>query len=97
MQEEGFSPGGGSLHSMMTPHGPDKDCFEKASEGELKPRRVADGTMVCTIKQQHRLTASIVSQISERSEIGGRLFHATTMTIVTQTVKAKQPLRMEPN
>ncbi|CAH3020102.1 unnamed protein product [Porites evermanni] len=28
-QEEGFAPGGGSLHSMMTSHGPDKDCFEK--------------------------------------------------------------------
>ena len=35
---------------MMTPHGPDKDCFEKASESELKPQRVADGTMVCRIK-----------------------------------------------
>ena len=46
-QEEGFVPGGGSLHSMMTPHGPDKDCFEKASNAELSPQRVADGTMVC--------------------------------------------------
>ncbi|KAM7433993.1 hypothetical protein ABFA07_015828, partial [Porites harrisoni] len=25
-KEEGFAPGGGSLHSMMTPHGPDMDC-----------------------------------------------------------------------
>ena len=40
-------PRGGSLHSMMTPHGPDKDCFEKASNAELRPQRVADGTMVC--------------------------------------------------
>ena len=39
---------GGSLHRMMTPHGPDKDCFEKASNAELSPQRVADGTMVCT-------------------------------------------------
>lgn len=44
-KEEGFAPGGGSLHSMMTPHGPDKDCFEKASNAELRPQRVADGTM----------------------------------------------------
>ncbi|KAJ7394371.1 hypothetical protein OS493_000178 [Desmophyllum pertusum] len=44
-KEDGFAPGGGSLHSMMTPHGPDGECFEKASEGELKPQRVADGTM----------------------------------------------------
>lgn len=45
-KEEGFLPGGGSLHSMMTPHGPDADCFEKNSTAELKPERVAEGTMV---------------------------------------------------
>jgi homogentisate 1,2-dioxygenase len=43
-KEEGFRPGGGSLHSMMTPHGPDSDCFEKASSAKLAPQRVADGT-----------------------------------------------------
>uniref|UniRef100_T1K742 Homogentisate 1,2-dioxygenase n=1 Tax=Tetranychus urticae TaxID=32264 RepID=T1K742_TETUR len=44
-KEDGFRPGGASLHSMMTPHGPDHDCFEKASNSDLKPVRVADGTM----------------------------------------------------
>lgn len=44
-KEEGFMPGGASLHSMMTPHGPDMMCFEKATTAELKPGRVADGTM----------------------------------------------------
>eukprot|EP01136_Pigoraptor_vietnamica_P024409 Opistho-1_new@77439 len=43
-KEEGFAPGGGSLHSMMTPHGPDLDCFQKASAAKLTPVRVADGT-----------------------------------------------------
>lgn len=45
-KEEGFQPGGGSLHSMMTPHGPDADCFEKNSTADLQPERVAEGTMV---------------------------------------------------
>lgn len=45
-KEEGFQPGGASLHSMMTPHGPDADCFEKASKAKLEPERVAEGTMV---------------------------------------------------
>ncbi|XP_053561776.1 homogentisate 1,2-dioxygenase [Bombina bombina] len=44
-KEEGFQPGGGSLHSVMTPHGPDVDCFEKAINAKLEPERVADGTM----------------------------------------------------
>ncbi len=47
-KEEGFQPGGGSLHSMMTPHGPDSICFEKASSEKLEPVRVAEGTQVST-------------------------------------------------
>ncbi|EMP33643.1 Homogentisate 1,2-dioxygenase [Chelonia mydas] len=47
-KEEGFQPGGGSLHSMMTPHGPDAECFEKASKARLAPERVAEGTMELT-------------------------------------------------
>jgi homogentisate 1,2-dioxygenase len=45
-KEEGFLPGGATLHQMMTPHGPDAQCFEGASEAKLGPTRVADGTMV---------------------------------------------------
>jgi len=47
-KEEGFLPGGASLHSMMTPHGPDTQCFEHASNDTLCPTRVADGTQVNT-------------------------------------------------
>lgn len=44
-KEEGFCPGGATLHSMMTPHGPDADCFEKASNADLQSQRIAGGTM----------------------------------------------------
>lgn len=43
-KEGGFMPGGASLHSMMTPHGPDAKCFTGASNAPLKPVRVADNT-----------------------------------------------------
>ncbi|CAI8011379.1 Homogentisate 1,2-dioxygenase [Geodia barretti] len=43
-KEEGFAPGGASLHSMMTPHGPDQEAFEKASCVELRPTKL-EGTM----------------------------------------------------
>ena len=36
-KEEGFAPGGGSLHSMMSPHGADAAAFEKAVNGPCKP------------------------------------------------------------
>ncbi|WP_127520766.1 homogentisate 1,2-dioxygenase [Mesorhizobium sp. Z1-4] len=41
-KEEGFVPGGMSLHNMMLPHGPDLMGFEKASGGELKPVKLDD-------------------------------------------------------
>lgn len=43
--KQSFQPGGASLHSMMTPHGPDLACFTSASEEELKPVKLATGTM----------------------------------------------------
>ncbi|OAP37702.1 homogentisate 1,2-dioxygenase [Sinorhizobium glycinis] len=43
-KEEGFVPGGMSLHNMMLAHGPDFSGFEKASNAELKPVKL-DNTM----------------------------------------------------
>lgn len=41
--EGGFVPGGGSLHNMMSAHGPDQETFERASAAELRPQRIDDG------------------------------------------------------
>jgi homogentisate 1,2-dioxygenase len=41
---KGFVPGGMSLHNCMLPHGPDRNAFEGASNGELKPEKL-DETM----------------------------------------------------
>ncbi|MGD9560759.1 MAG: homogentisate 1,2-dioxygenase [Pyrinomonadaceae bacterium] len=43
-KEEGFVPGGGSLHNQMSAHGPDLDAFEKASNAELAPQKLS-GTL----------------------------------------------------
>ncbi|MEU4259059.1 homogentisate 1,2-dioxygenase [Streptomyces fradiae] len=40
---EGFVPGGGSLHNMMSAHGPDRETFDKASAAELEPQKIDDG------------------------------------------------------
>lgn len=37
-KEEGFIPGGASLHNCMSAHGPDAATFDKASTAELKPQ-----------------------------------------------------------
>lgn len=36
-------PGGGSLHNMMSAHGPDRETFDRASSAELKPQKIDDG------------------------------------------------------
>ena len=39
---EGFVPGGVSLHNQMSAHGPDRETYEKASQAELRPHKIAD-------------------------------------------------------
>jgi len=51
-KEEGFVPGGGSLHNQMSAHGPDLDAFEKASNAELKPQKLS-GTMAFMFESRH--------------------------------------------
>ncbi|TIU88420.1 MAG: homogentisate 1,2-dioxygenase, partial [Mesorhizobium sp.] len=43
-KEEGFVPGGISLHNQMLAHGPDASGFEKATRADLKPVKL-DNTM----------------------------------------------------
>ncbi|ESO03674.1 hypothetical protein HELRODRAFT_185625 [Helobdella robusta] len=44
-KECGFLPGGASLHSIMTPHGPDAECFKENSQATLVPRKIAQDSM----------------------------------------------------
>ncbi|WP_274426977.1 homogentisate 1,2-dioxygenase [Chelativorans sp. YIM 93263] len=41
-KEEGFVPGGISLHNMMLPHGPDAHGYDKATKAELKPVKLEE-------------------------------------------------------
>jgi homogentisate 1,2-dioxygenase len=51
----GFLPGGASLHSIGTPHGPDAASIEGASTARLEPVRVADGTMAFMFESSHMM------------------------------------------
>ena len=41
-KEEGFLPGGMSLHNMYFPHGPDHDAWMKATSSDLAPAKLSD-------------------------------------------------------
>ena len=53
-KEEGFVPGGGSLHNQMSAHGPDLDAFEKASNAELKPQKLS-GTLAFMFESRYNI------------------------------------------
>lgn len=57
-KEEGFQAGGASLHSMMTPHGPDASCFEAASKGDLLPEKIAVGTQAFMFETSYGLSVT---------------------------------------
>jgi homogentisate 1,2-dioxygenase len=52
-KEEGFVPGGASLHNCMVPHGPDSDAFAKASTSELKPHKL-ENTLAFMFESRYR-------------------------------------------
>lgn len=62
-KEDGFLAGGASLHSMMTPHGPDAQCFEGASNAQLSPQKIAVGTQVCITGRSHCKNISTKSNV----------------------------------
>ena len=51
-KEEGFVPGGGSLHNQMSAHGPDLDAFDKASNADLKPQKLS-GTLAFMFESRY--------------------------------------------
>jgi homogentisate 1,2-dioxygenase len=51
-KEEGFVPGGGSLHNQMSAHGPDLDAFEKASNADLLPQKLS-GTLAFMFESRY--------------------------------------------
>ena len=51
-KEEGFVPGGGSLHNQMSAHGPDLDAFEKASNAERRPQKLS-GTLAFMFESRY--------------------------------------------
>ncbi|WP_461536711.1 homogentisate 1,2-dioxygenase [Spongorhabdus nitratireducens] len=54
-KEQGFVPGGASMHNCMSPHGPEAGVFEKATQANLQPERYRD-TMAFMFESRHPFT-----------------------------------------
>jgi homogentisate 1,2-dioxygenase len=46
----GFRPGGASLHNVMAGHGPDAVTHARASEMELEPQKIGEGSMAFVLE-----------------------------------------------
>lgn len=51
-KQEGFLPGGASLHNAFSAHGPDQQTFETASKATLKPQKI-DNTMAFMFESRY--------------------------------------------
>lgn len=85
---QGFLPGGATLHSIMSPHGPDRQCYEGAIKAELKPEVIAAGTqafmfesylnvkvggvVLYTKRKKQCLSSHRLSQFTTGHPLGGR-------------------------
>lgn len=54
----GFRPGGASLHNVMVGHGPDSATHARASDAELLPQKVGEGSMAFVIESNMLLGVS---------------------------------------
>ena len=54
-KEAGFGPACSSLHSAMSGHGPERDVFEKASNVELQPVKIGEGSMAFMFETAYML------------------------------------------
>lgn len=57
-KETGFVKGGATLHGIMTPHGPDTECFAKASTTKLVPERIGEDAMAFMFETSLSLAVS---------------------------------------
>jgi homogentisate 1,2-dioxygenase len=56
-KEDGFAPGGASLHNGMSAHGPDRPSYDKAVTAKLGPHRI-EGTMAFMFESRNVLRAT---------------------------------------
>lgn len=67
-QDGGFRPGGVSLHNTMAGHGPDSVTHARASEVDLVPQRVGEGSMAFVIETPLILGLSQWAWTSEKRQ-----------------------------
>ena len=75
-KEEGFEPGGMSLHNMYFPHGPDHDAWIKATTSDLAPEKL-EGTMAFMFETRYPLIpTAYASSIPALQEDYPSVWHA---------------------
>ncbi|XP_067622348.1 homogentisate 1,2-dioxygenase isoform X3 [Eurosta solidaginis] len=83
-KENGFLPGGATLHSIMTPHGPDYNCFESGTNTQLIPEKVADGTQTLQLTLYREIGEKGRATTTSFVEIMGPLSTSTFKVVINK-------------
>ncbi|KAJ3127749.1 hypothetical protein HK098_005866 [Nowakowskiella sp. JEL0407] len=67
---DGFLPGGGSLHNMMTPHGPDAISYQNGTNQKLTPTKQDSGM---AFMFETCMTLSVSNWATDKSNDGGKV------------------------
>ncbi|KAJ2991655.1 hypothetical protein HDV02_003653 [Globomyces sp. JEL0801] len=89
-KEEGFVPGGASLHSIMTGHGPDADVFSKASTEKLQPVKLRPDGLAFMFETNQSLSVSKWA-LSNEKHMGGSVLQSEYYTCWTRMKKFFDP------
>jgi homogentisate 1,2-dioxygenase len=92
-KKEGFLPGGASLHSIMTPHGPDSEVFEKASTADLKPFRTDERGLAFMFESCYFL--SLTKWALDKGQDGGDALQANYSKCWTSLKKHFDPQNIQ--
>lgn len=63
------------LHSMMIPHGPDRECFEAATKAELRPERVSEDSLAFMFESSLSMRATLWAVNGEGGESIDKTYH----------------------
>ncbi|KAI9000185.1 Homogentisate 1,2-dioxygenase [Gaertneriomyces semiglobifer] len=90
---EGFLPGGASLHSIMSPHGPDQATFDKASTDDLKPVKLRPDGLAFMFETCH--TLSLSRWALQKDQPGGKMLQDNYYQCWTGLKKYFDPTKKE--
>lgn len=100
--KEGFAPGGASLHSCMSAHGPDAETFFKASTADLQPQKFEGGlafmfetSLILKLTPYALETPDLEREYFECWQQLPKVFDPSKRDVTKADIRARQPATLK--